>query len=186
MDQKNLLLAIVFSLAILLGFEFFVGGPQRERLAEEQSQQEAAELSTAPTASNAPIPGGAARPGDSLPDTDAALQETMDSRPSGMQTEAALSQAPRVDVETPTLTGSLSLLGGRVDDLVLKDYRETIDPDSPRIRLLHPAASARPYFADFGWTARQEGVSLPQGDSEWRLVEGERLTPESPVVIEWD
>ncbi|WP_366554992.1 membrane protein insertase YidC [Aquibaculum sediminis] len=186
MDQKNLLLAIVFSLAILLGFEFLVSGPQRERLAEEQRQQETAELSTAPTAGDAPIPGDAARPGASGPDTDAALQDAMDGRPSGMQTEAALSQSPRVEVETPTLTGSLSLVGGRVDDLVLKDYRETIDPDSPRIRLLHPAASAQPYFADFGWTARQEGVSLPQGDSEWRLVEGERLTPANPVVIEWD
>src|SRR5690606_12948352 len=51
---------------------------------------------------------------------------------------------------------------------------------------LRPVSGTRPYYADFGWTATRADISLPQPDSEWRLVEGERLTPDSPVIIEWD
>ena len=41
MDQKNLILAIVASVSILLVFEVFVSGPQREALQEQQAQQQA-------------------------------------------------------------------------------------------------------------------------------------------------
>jgi len=177
MDQKNLLLAIVVSLAILLGFEFFVGGPQRERLAEQQRQQEATEqLDTAPTALDAP----------GLPDAEGALRRAIEGPTPGVPAEAAATEAARVEIATPTLSGSISLLGGRLDDLTLDNYRETIDPDSPRIRFLLPFNSARPYYADFGWTATQAEVALPRQDSEWTLVQGERLTPTTPVVLEWD
>lgn len=177
MDQKNLLVAIVLSLAILLGFEYFIGGPQRERLAEEARQQQAAEqVSTAPRAGDAPqLSGGGALGDPALP-----------SELGTLELEAALAQAPRVEIDTPTLSGSLSLVGGRLDDIVLKRYHETTDPDSALIRLLRPVSGTRPYYADFGWTATRADISLPQPDSEWRLVEGERLTPDSPVIIEWD
>src|SRR5690625_3486449 len=180
MDQKNLLVAIVLSLAILLGFEYFVGGPQREQLAEEARQQEAAQqVDTAPTAGDAPAPSG------DPAGAQAPLEQTLQGQ-AGLDLEAALAQAPRVEIDTPTITGSLSLIGGRVDDIVLKRYQETIDDDSPLIRLLRPGSGVRPYFADFGWTSNTQNVSLPQADSEWRLVEGETLEPGSPVTIEWD
>ena len=141
MDQKNLLVAIVLSLAILLGFEFFVGGPQRERLAEDTRQQEATQqLNTAPTAGEAPSISG------ELPDAQGGLDRVMQGQATGLDTKAALAQAPRVEIDTPTISGSLSLIGGRVDDIVLKRYQETIDDDSPLIRLLRPdsgTASAR-------------------------------------------
>ena len=181
MDQKNLLVAIVLSLAILLGFEYFIGGPQRAQLAEEARQQEAAQqIDTAPSVGDAPsVPGGS--PAEQNP-----LDQAVQGQGAGLDTEAALAQAPRVEIDTPTISGSLSLIGGRVDDIVLKNYRETIDDDSPLIRLLRPDPGMRPYYADFGWTSNTQNVALPQADSEWRLVEGEALRPGSSVTIEWD
>lgn len=181
MDQKNLLVAIVLSLAILLGFEYFIGGPQRERAAEEARQQEAAEqISTAPSVGDAPrVPG-------ELPAAEAPLELGIAGEAAGLEVEAALAQAPRIEIDTPTISGTLSLMGGRLDDIVLKHYHETTDPESPLIRLLRPTSGARPYYADFGWTAGSADVPLPQPDSEWRLVQGENLTSDSSVTIEWD
>src|SRR5690625_928978 len=178
MDQKNLLVAIVVSLAILLGYEYFIGGPQREKLAEQAPQQETVEQSTtAPTASDAPqIPGQ---------QRDAAQDPVLHDPVLELEGDAALAQAPRVEIDTPTIQGSISLIGGRVDDIVLKKFHETIDDDSPLIRLLRPTSGPRPYYADFGWTA-SESLDLPQPDAEWRLVEGDSLGADRSVTIEWD
>ena len=59
---------------------------------------------------------------------------------------------PRVEINAPKVRGSISLLGGRLDDLVLTDYRETLAPDSPFVRLLEPRSDAHPYYVQYGWT----------------------------------
>ena len=37
--------------------------------------------------------------------------------------ETAVADAPRITVDTPDLFGSISLVGGRIDDLSLRNYR---------------------------------------------------------------
>ena len=66
--------------------------------------------------------------------------------------EAALAGSPRVRIETPSLAGSIALKGGRIDDLSLIKYRETVDPKSPPIVLLAPSGSPHPFYAEFGWS----------------------------------
>ena len=66
-------------------------------------------------------------------------------------TATAEPEAPRLMVDTPKLSGSISMLGGRIDDLALKTYRQTVDPASPTVQLLSPVGKDKPYYAVFGF-----------------------------------
>jgi YidC/Oxa1 family membrane protein insertase len=104
------------------------------------------------------------------------------------QTEATpVPEAPRLTIDTPKLLGSISLLGGRIDDLSLKAYRETIEPDAPVVRLLSPAGEALPYFALFGWShgTGLEAADVPGPMTEWQLAGGTTLAPGQPVTLRW-
>ncbi len=99
-----------------------------------------------------------------------------------------LPEAPRLTIDTPKLSGSISMLGGRLDDLSLKTYRDTIDPASPEVRLLSPVGKDAPYYAVFGWAP---GVGLaaedvPSAKSEWKIASGGTLSPDKPVTLRWE
>ncbi|NDU99751.1 membrane protein insertase YidC [Pseudoroseicyclus tamaricis] len=100
----------------------------------------------------------------------------------------AAAEAPRVVIETPNLVGSLSLLGGRFDDLRLAAYRESLEPGADMVRLLNPRSEAYPYYAVYGW-APAGGLAadaVPGPNTMWELAGGEVLTPETPVELTWD
>ena len=98
------------------------------------------------------------------------------------------SEAPRIAIETGEFQGSLSLRGGRIDDLALTQYRETIDEDAEIVRLLRPVGEAGAYFASFGWTGTDgiDANAVPGPDTVWSVESGETLTPGSPVTLVWD
>ncbi|PJI54316.1 membrane protein insertase YidC, partial [Methylobacterium radiotolerans] len=93
-------------------------------------------------------------------------------------------RSPRVRIETPALSGSIALKGGRVDDVSLKNYHETIDPKSPEIVLFSPAGTETPYYAEFGWVGANAGP-LPTNDTLW-TSDGKTLSPGMPVTLTWD
>jgi YidC/Oxa1 family membrane protein insertase len=170
MDQKNMILAIVLSIAIILGFYYFFELPRikaqqealeaaRARQTEQQQQQKAAGPAESPAA-GATAPAGASRP-------------------------EALAATPRLRIDSARLTGSIALTGARIDDLVLDDYEVTTTPGSPKIELLNPVGGANPYFAEFGWVAQGGSVPVPQRDSVWQ-ASGQTLTPDQPVTLSWD
>ncbi|HEY7689382.1 MAG TPA: membrane protein insertase YidC, partial [Dongiaceae bacterium] len=103
--------------------------------------------------------------------------------PALVDRDAALKQSPRVVIDSPRLKGSIALKGGRLDDVVLADYRETVDPNSPNIVLLSPAAAANAYFAEFGWVG--QGTTLPHDTTVWQ-ADGDKLTPDKPLTLSWD
>ncbi|HTC10985.1 MAG TPA: membrane protein insertase YidC [Acetobacteraceae bacterium] len=161
MDQKRLFLAIAISVAILLGFQFLMPHP-----AVPPPSQTASQSTPAKPGSGEPGAAGPAKPtvaANTVPKT-----------------------APRVQIDAPSVGGSISLLGARIDDLVLKDYRETLAPDSPLVRLLEPRSEAEPYYAQYGWTA-PAGVSvkLPGDDTVWSASAPE-LAVGKPVTLSWD
>jgi YidC/Oxa1 family membrane protein insertase len=172
-DQKNTLLAIVLSALVLIGWQIFFGMPQMEKQKQTQQQQQ-------PSAPTVPQqPGITPQPG------------TVPQAPGGpgltMSREAALAQSPRVRIETPSLVGSIALKGGRVDDLSLIKYRETVDPKSPAIVLLAPSGSPHPFYAQFGWTpAAGASVKLPGDDTVWRQEGGGALAVDRPVKLVYD
>jgi YidC/Oxa1 family membrane protein insertase len=93
-----------------------------------------------------------------------------------------LADGPRLKVVTPSLSGSINLKGARIDDLVMVKQRQTLDPDSPPVRLLAPAGTANSYFAGFGWAG--QGVEVPGPDTVWQ-ASAPTLTPGRPVTLSW-
>lgn len=126
------------------------------------------------------------------PNTPAATQTTVatpaaTATATAAPTEAPAVQAPRVAIETPELKGSISLAGGRIDDLSLQTYHETLDDASPNVRLLEPVGETAPYYALFGWVpgGNLDFPDVPGATTEWRLAQGDMLAPGKPVTLEW-
>ncbi|MEM7547433.1 MAG: membrane protein insertase YidC [Pseudomonadota bacterium] len=164
-DQKNLIAAAGLSFLVILGWTFFFAPPP-----PDPSQQPVTAEGTA-----APTTSGASAPVEGLANT------------APLDREAALSQSERILVETPSLTGSLSLRGGRIDDLHLSKYRETLDPESDTVIQLSPIGSEHPYYAVYGWlTAEGSTAKTPAPNTEWQLEQGGTLTPNSPITLVWD
>jgi YidC/Oxa1 family membrane protein insertase len=101
------------------------------------------------------------------------------------QRAKALAMTPRVQISTPRLHGSISLVGGRLDDLTLAKYHETLNPKSPEIVLFSPAGAPDAYFTEVGWVATDGKADVPGPDTLW-TADRETLTPESPVTLSWD
>ena len=170
MEQRNLLIAIVLSVGILIGFQFVF-----ERLHPPVAPKESTSGVSATPSPARPAAAGASAtnaPG-------AAPAQAAETR------EAAVSGQPRIRIDTPDLHGSIALIGARLDDLTLATYHETVDPKSPEVVLLSPPGTANPYLAEFGWVAGSSGVKVPGSETLWK-ASGGPLTPSSPVTLTWD
>ncbi|MBH5398767.1 membrane protein insertase YidC [Bradyrhizobium sp. CNPSo 4010] len=182
-DNRNTILAVILSGLVLIAWQYFYNVPQMEKQrAQQQAQAELQKTTPQPTASA--TPGGApATPGSAAqPATPAASQPQ-----SVVPREAAIAASPRVKIDTPRIAGSISLKGGRIDDIALVQFRETVDPKSPPIILYSPSGTAEPYYAEFGWVAAT-GVTakMPNAQTVWQQEGSGSLTPTSPVVLKWD
>ena len=180
MEQRNLIIAIALSIAILLGFQFLFEQPRVQQQAQQAQQ---AGSTPQPTAPGAP---GAANPPGAVPGTGApAVPGAPAAATQAESRAAALSGSPRVKINTGKLHGSIALVGGRIDDLTLAQYHETVDPKSPEIVLLSPLGSAEPYLAEFGWVPADKSVKVPADDTQW-AASGGALTVATPVTLSWD
>jgi YidC/Oxa1 family membrane protein insertase len=137
-SNRNMIIAIVLSVVVLLGWQFFVAGPQlqkqQQQAALEQQQASAANPGLATTASST-APGSTATP---------AATGTPAAAPAIVDRAQAIAATQRVAIDTPSVKGSINLTGGRLDDLELKKYTETVDPTSPIITLLSPSGVETP------------------------------------------
>lgn len=182
-DQKNLIIAIVLSFAVFLGWQYFFAAPQ---LREEQAKQQyTKELEAQRAGKSDGVPG--VGPGTntvaatSAPETPGAPPKAAVSR------DEALKASPRIAVRTPSLAGSIALKGARVDDLMLLKYRETADPNSANVTLLSPAGTEHPYFAAYGWLAQTgSAAKVPDDQTLWSVESGDALTPETPITLTYD
>ena len=181
-DNKNLLLAIVLSAVVLLGWNYFYGVPQME-----QQRKAAQQIQPAQPGVVTPTPGvapGAAAPGVATPN--AVTPGTVPALPGAVTREAALQASPRVTIDTPRMMGSISLLGGRIDDVSLKAYRETVDPKSPNIVLFSPQNGPDAYYADFGWALGAGVAAAVPGPQTLWTADRTTLTPAQPVTLTWN
>jgi YidC/Oxa1 family membrane protein insertase len=166
-NNRNLILAILLSGAVLFGWQYFVAAPQLK--ADQQKQHELAQEK-----------GTEAKPG-SLAFKTAQISAIVS------RNAALKASGGRIVIATPTVDGSLSLKGARFDDLQLRRYHETINPKSPEIVLLSPRSTAFPYYAVYGWVgAPGDNVKLPDDETEWRQTGGRVLSPDHPVILTWD
>ncbi len=169
-NMRNTVIFIVCTLAILILYQIFVMGPQGER---QRAARAAAEQTAGATMAEAE---------DGLPSTSPAQSSAI----FVTDRTQALGSVARVPVRTPTLQGSLSLQGGRIDDLFLTHYRETLDADAPPVELFRPQGMEHAYFAQFGWTGPNVTGGVPGPNTVWRLTSGSTLTQTTPVTLTWD
>ena len=154
-NQKNLFLAIIISMAIIFGFQLLVPQPERVPVTEETNTQESVSLDIQGTASAI------------LLDRNQVLEETV-----------------RVTFDNSKIKGSINLEGGIIDDLVLEEYRETLDPTSDFIGFLNPLGSEDAYYLDTGWVSPDSSIELPNNKSKW-TADKSSIGINDPVKITW-
>ncbi len=186
-DTKNYYLALALSILVVFGWNYFYGKPKLDQAHQAQVAQG--------TGANPQMPGVTGAPGGLPP-------QTVNAPPQGgiapetpvarRDRATALAESPRVAIDTPSLAGSIALKGARLDDLALKDYRETADKNSPNIDLLSPSGAPGAYFAESGFVAQPgtggsaDALSLPGPDTLWTAPAGAKLTVATPVSLTWD
>ncbi|MDE2375720.1 membrane protein insertase YidC [Bradyrhizobium sp.] len=185
-DNRNTILAIILSGLVLIAWQYFYNMPQMERQrAQSQTQAELQKNTDQPNAAATPAatPTGSPQAGSTPQAAPGANQQAQPV----VSRATAIAASPRVKIDTPRLTGSISLKGARIDDLALVQFRDTVDPSSPAIILYSPSGTAEPYYAEFGWVpATGSTVRLPDQNTIWQQEGSGALTPTSPVVLKYD
>ncbi|MDO9336212.1 MAG: membrane protein insertase YidC [Caulobacter sp.] len=164
-DSRNTIAFFVIAVIMLFGYQMFILEPQQKAKRAEQKAKAAAEQTV--------VPGKPVLPS---------------ARAGNLSRAAAIAESPRVPIRTlghdgkPVLAGSINLTGGRVDDLALQQYGQTVEKTSPRVDLLRPEGSANAFFAEFGWKA-DNVAGLPGDKTVWTVKSGQTLTEKTPVVL---
>ena len=172
-ENRNMILAISLSMAVLFGWQVFVVGPELEK--EAALQQAIAEQEAADAANDAPQVD---------PDAIAAAAGSASGEITVSEAAPQMS-APRIIIDAPLVSGSISLAGLRIDDIMLKAYQETQDPGSANIQFLLKTDSETPFFAEFGWAAAEATQPMPKADTLW-TASAMVLSPGAPVTLSWD
>ena len=154
-NQKNLFLAIIISMAIIFGFQLLVPQPERAPVTEDTNTQDSVSLDIQSATSAI------------LLDRDQVLEETI-----------------RVKFDNSKIKGSINLEGGIIDDLVLEEYRETLDPTSDFITYLNPLGSQDAYYLDTGWVSPDSAIELPNNKSIWK-ADKSSIGMNDPVKLTW-
>lgn len=161
-DNRNMFIFLALSMAILFGYQFFVAGPKMEKERAAAMAQKKIEAAKAPVAT-----------------PESLFVEGKLTR------DQAVAATPRVAIDSPALKGSLSLAGARIDDLFLKQYKETLKADSPNVELFRPQGAEHAYYAESGWVGANV-PGLPSGNSVWTVLSGSVLSPGKDVVLGYD
>jgi YidC/Oxa1 family membrane protein insertase len=181
-DNRNTILAVILSGIVLIAWQFFYNVPQMEKQrAQSQTQAELAKPTPQAT------PGSTTPQAGPAPSANAPVNNAPASAAPVVSRDTAIAATPRVKIDTPRLTGSISLKGARIDDLALVQFRETVDPASPAIVLYSPSNTASPYYAEFGWVpAAGSTVRIPDQTTMWEQEGSGSLSPTSPVTLKYD
>ena len=158
-DTRNLILAIVLSAIVLIGWNYFFAPAPRPA-----PNLQAAATAGAPSA----LPQNAA-PALAVP----------------KPRSEALAENPRLAIDGPSVGGSINLVGARLDDLFLKGYRESISPNSPQVMLFSPAGSVEPYWAETGFVSADKSVATPNRTTKWQAGDAP-LSPGHPATLTFD
>lgn len=174
-ENRNLILAVALSMAVLFGWQLMVIQPEMEKEQAQQAllaEQQVAKKSLG-SAQDVGTPAVVARSG---------VQATPDA---GAQNDILTDSAKRITIDAPLVQGSFSLQGARIDDIVLTGYRETLDAKSANISFLQKTSSQSPFFAEFGWASSDASQPMPNAQTLW-AASSDLLSPSSPVSLRWD
>ncbi len=157
MDTKNVIAAISLSAAVIILYGLFFAPPPKE--INNLNQEKTVLNSEAPE----------------LDSSDKFIE---------ISREEAVKESERVKFENENIKGSISLLGGTIDDLVFKNYTETLDGKN-KITLLHPKKFGQGYYVETGWVSSSKNIDLPSSQTVWKVEGNEKLAPNQPVTLTW-
>ena len=162
-EQGNLLLAIVLSLLILLGFQYFFEAPKMKKETERKKHLEQTE--------------------DLIKNNTNDLEDNITGY---LEIDDALNKDQRIKIDATRLQGSISLKGLKIDDLTFKNYKETLNNDSKLVTLFKPSSTRGGYFSNFGWikASTNEDFDLPNDQTIW-TANSKKITNNNPVIFSW-
>ena len=160
-NNLNVFLAVLLSIGIILGWQYFYEKPRAKQIEvhRQSYNQQVKSLKSAQ------------------------VRKVQD-KDMTMSRKEAIGKSERVYFENKHVRGSINLKGGRIDDLILLQYRETINPDSQNIELLSPSNSTDPSFIELGWLSRNDDEDLPNSESIWKADKKSFMTGEK-VNLSW-
>jgi YidC/Oxa1 family membrane protein insertase len=176
-DNRNFFLAIALSILVIVGWQYFFAQPQFEKTRQTQAELAKPATPPAPGSPDAiPAPSPTAPPqGGVTPSAPAVGAQ--------LSRAEALAASPRVKLDSKSLFGSIALKGARIDDVSLKAYRETTNPNSPNIILLSPSGGPSPFYAELGFVGGSQ--PLPKFDTLW-TADGDVLSETKPLTLIYD
>ena len=157
-DTRNLIAAICLSMSVLIGYQILFGEPTQQNVKKEQQLVDK---------NNEP-----------------SIELPKDNNTSLTEVTKKTRNIDRINIINDELQGSISLLGARIDDLVLKKYRKTLDPESDQIRFLKKIDEREPFFIQFGWSSPNKN-KVPNGNTVWKGSKSS-LDPNNPVTLTWN
>ena len=157
-DTRNLIAAICLSMSVLIGYQILFGEPAQQNVKKEQQLVDK---------NNEP-----------------SIELPKDNNTSLTEVTKKTRNIDRINIVNDELQGSISLLGARIDDLVLKNYRKTLDPESDQIRFLKKIDEREPFFIQFGWSSPNKN-KVPNGNTVWKGSKSS-LDPNNPVTLSWN
>jgi len=161
-EQKNLFLAIGLSVAIIVAFQLLF--PQQP-VVPPTSINDIEEI----------------QPATSIDDNQVISRTIIKSK------EEIIVLSDRVNIQNPSLSGSINLTGAIMDDLSLLKYKESLNDNSKNINLFSPEETSNPYYIEFGWKKLSNNssvIDLPTRNTQWSAT-ASNLTPNSPVTLVW-
>jgi YidC/Oxa1 family membrane protein insertase len=157
MNNTNLILSIILSIAIIIGWQYFYERPRLNNLAQQQhkhSQEKEIILQ-------------AQKQNDSIVTIENSIEET-----------------PRIKIHNSLISGSINLIGARIDDMTLLEYKEELNKDQ-NVRIFAPSNTNESYFAEIGWHSSDSNLKLPTSNTKW-VADNTQLTTGSPLKLTWD
>ena len=159
MDTKNVIAAISLSAAVIILYSLFFQ-PDPATIKKNLAEQNKIEQS-----SDAP----------SLDQNENIVE---------ISREQALAESNRVEFENNSVIGSISLKGAAIDDLTFKEYRVSLESNE-LVKLLAPRNIQDGYLVESGFVTNDKNIDIPDSDSEWSLISGNKLTDQSPIKLQW-
>ena len=178
-DQtRNMLFAVILSMAVLVAWHFLYAGPKMEA-EQERQRQLARQQQIEATAKPGQSPAAAQLPGSAAPAGTSIVSVKLDR-------DTALAADKRVQITTPSIIGSINLKGARFDDITLVKYHVEPDEKSPRVTVFSPENAPGGYFAEVAWRVPQGSkVEVPGPETTWTQTGGSDLSPGNPIELTW-
>lgn len=159
-DMRNLLIFMIVSVLLWFSYDHFILGPQKKALQEARQAQAELMATQSPEEQQA---------------------QTSSLRP---RTEI-LHSVRRVEIDNGQIFGSVSLRGGRLNDISFHEYFDTLEKQD-NVVLLSPNGTEFPRYIDYGWATADKNIPVPDSETPWRVSGNDKLTHKNPVVLVWD